>query len=62
MEFLRTRGEVVFRREAEYHGKLHAESTFTVQLSDYDIKVPKVVHQKIAEVIDVRVILDMTTR
>lgn len=43
-------------------GKLHAESEFTVQLSDYNIKVPKVVHQKIAEVIDVRVVMDMTTR
>jgi polyisoprenoid-binding protein YceI len=44
------------------NGTLHAESAFTVQLSDYNIKVPKVVHQKIAEVIDVRVTMDLATR
>ena len=36
-------------------GKLMVRSTFTVPLSDHNISIPKIVHQKIAEQIEVTV-------
>jgi hypothetical protein len=39
--------------------KIHLESFFTVQLSDHGIRVPKIVHEKIANEIKVNVIADL---
>lgn len=36
-------------------GKLYIKSSFTVPLADHDIEIPKIVHQKIAEEIQVTV-------
>lgn len=35
------------------NGTIHIKATFTVRLEDHDIKVPKIVHEKIAEEIKV---------
>ena len=39
--------------------KIHLESFFTVQLSDHGIRVPKIVHEKIANEIKVNVSADL---
>jgi hypothetical protein len=39
--------------------KIHLESFFTVQLSDHGIRIPKIVHEKIANEIKVNVIADL---
>jgi hypothetical protein len=39
--------------------KIHIESVFTVQLSEYNIRVPRVVHEKIATEIKVNVDADL---
>ena len=39
--------------------KIHLESFFTVQLSDHGIRIPKIVHEKIANEIKVKVVADM---
>jgi len=39
--------------------KVHIESFFTIQLSDHGIRIPKVVHEKIANEIKVNVIADL---
>jgi hypothetical protein len=40
-------------------GKISLESHFTILLSDYDIKIPRVVHEKIASEIQVEVKADL---
>lgn len=37
------------------NGELHLQSYFTVLLSEHEIAIPKIVHQKIAEEIEVKV-------
>jgi polyisoprenoid-binding protein YceI len=39
--------------------KVHVESFFTIQLADHGIRIPKVVHEKIANEIKVNVIADL---
>ena len=39
--------------------KIHLQSFFTVQLSDHGIRIPKIVHEKIANEIKVNVIADL---
>lgn len=41
---------------------LHIESVFTVALADHNITIPKVVHQKIAEQIEVSISADLTEK
>lgn len=40
-------------------GVIHAEAMFSVRCQDYDIKIPKLVVDNIAESIDIKVILDL---
>jgi hypothetical protein len=39
--------------------KIHLESFFTVQLADHGIRIPKIVHEKIAAEIKINVIADL---
>jgi hypothetical protein len=41
------------------NGNIHIDSKFTILITDHDIKVPKVVHSKIASEIMVEVIADL---
>ena len=43
-------------------GKIRISSAFTVQLSDHNIPVPKVVHEKLASEINVEVNADMISK
>ncbi|MBK8195807.1 MAG: YceI family protein [Lewinellaceae bacterium] len=48
--------ERIIKGEMEIDGdKIHVQSSFTVPLSDHNITIPKIVYQKIAEVIEVTV-------
>ena len=40
-------------------GKISVESNFTVPLDEHKIKIPSIVQQKIAEVIDVSILFEM---
>jgi len=42
------------------NGKIHVKADFSVLLDDHQIKIPRVVNQKIAESIDVSVTADLT--
>ncbi|MCX6273607.1 MAG: YceI family protein [Bacteroidetes bacterium] len=42
--------------------QVHIESTFTVQLSDHNIRIPRVVHEKIATEIIINVKADLSRR
>jgi polyisoprenoid-binding protein YceI len=44
------------------NGMIHLDSKFTVLITDHDIKVPRVVHEKIASEIMVEVIADFKRR
>lgn len=43
-------------------GRVRVETVFTVPLSDHNISIPKIVHQKIAEEIEVTVEADLRAR
>ena len=48
--------ERIIKSQLEYkHGKLFVYSSFTVPVSDHNIAIPRVVHQKIAEEIEVTI-------
>jgi hypothetical protein len=48
--------ERIIRSELEMkNGSLHVSSIFTILLAEHDISIPKIVHQKIAEEIEVRI-------
>ena len=42
--------------------KIYVESSFSLELSEFNIKIPKVVHQKIASVIDVSISAELKKR
>lgn len=44
------------------NGSLKISSAFTVQLSDHNIPVPKVVHEKLASEINVEVTADLISK
>lgn len=51
----RTQERIIKSQVRVHQGQLHVTSRFTVLLEEHDITIPKIVYQKIAEEIEVRI-------
>ena len=53
--------ERIIKSEMTINGnRIHIESNFSVQLADHNIRIPRIVHEKVATEINVTVVADLT--